>query len=126
MSRGVSSFSVFRLSSQPGYLALPFCGEIPVTFWYVSQILERPRRRPERSASRDGFRGPQFLRSQVFVTESCCWLTGPFKIAKNAHNTRFLRLARLGSAGRGVVLGRRNVGLSRPGSPFVSSAQPVG
>src|ERR1017187_7858137 len=65
------------------------------------------------------------LGSQVFVTESCCWLTGPFKIAKNAHNTRFLRLARLGSAGRGVVLGRRNVGLSRPGSPFVSSAQPA-
>src|ERR1039457_1622255 len=55
------------------------------------------------------------LRSQVFVTESCCWLTGPFKIAKNAHNTRFLRLARLGSAGRGVVLGRRNMGVRRPG-----------
>jgi len=36
---------------------------------------------------------------------SCRRLTGSIKAAKNAHNTRFLRLARLGSAGRSVVLG---------------------
>src|SRR5450755_4754895 len=65
-------------------------------------------------------------RSQIFVAESCCRLTGSIKTAKNTHNTRFLRLARLGSAGRGVVLARRNVGVSGPGSPFVSSEQPVG
>jgi hypothetical protein len=41
---------------------------------------------------------PQFLTSQIFITESCYWLTGPIKTAKNAHNTRFLQLARLGSA----------------------------
>jgi hypothetical protein len=63
---------------------------------------------------------------KYLLRKAVCRLTGHMKTLKNAHNTRFLRLARLGSAGRGVVLGRRNVGVSGPGSPFVSSAQPVG
>jgi phage shock protein A len=64
--------------------------------------------------------------ASISLRKAVSRLTGSIKTAKNTHNTRFLRLARLGSAGRGVVLGRRNVGVSGPGSPFVSSAQPVG
>jgi len=53
-------------------------------------------------------------------------LTGLVKTLKKAHNTRPLRLARPGSSGRGVVVVGRNVWEGGPGSPFVSSAQPVG
>jgi hypothetical protein len=53
-------------------------------------------------------------------------LTGPMKTLKNAHNTGFLRPARPASAGRVMPLGDEKVGEGGSGSPFVSSAQPVG
>ena len=114
MSRGVSSFSVFRLSSQPGYLALPFCGEIPVTFWYVSQILERPRRRPERRLPETVSEGRSSCGRKYLLRKAVCRLTGHMKALKNAHNTGFLRLARPGSAGRVVSVWGEKVGRAAP------------
>src|ERR1017187_8422957 len=46
-----------------------------------------------------------YLGSQVFVTESCCWLTGPFKIAKNGRNSSFLHMARPSHDGRALAFG---------------------
>jgi len=82
---------------------------------------------------RDGFQETvsecrQFLGSQVFVTESCCWLTGPFKIAKNGRNSSFLHMARPSHDGRLLPLEDQTrsrpvpaLRLSLPGSPLVNS-----
>src|SRR5450755_2517305 len=78
------------------------------------------------TASETVFRVPQFLRSQVFITESCCWLTGPFKIAKNGRNSSFLHMARPSHDGRAVAFGGPNAEPPGSGSPFVSSVQPFG
>jgi hypothetical protein len=50
-------------------------------------------------------------------------LTHPVKTPKNAHNTGFLRLARPGSAGRGVHLGAKTWERPGPSLRFVSSGQ---
>src|SRR5450755_3890631 len=83
---------------------------------------------------RDGFQETvsecrQFLGSQVFVTESCYWLTGPIKTAKNAHNTGSCAWRELAAAAWVLPFRGENAGHTAPAlrlslrhSPLVNSA----
>src|ERR1017187_4624988 len=79
--------------------------------------------------SRDGFRVAQFLTSQIFITESCYWLTGPIKTAKNAHNTGSCAWRELAAAAWVLPFRGENAGHAAPAlrlslrhSPLVNSA----
>src|ERR1017187_9904761 len=78
--------------------------------------------------SRDGFRVAQFLTRQIFITESCYWLTGPIKTAKNAHNTGSCVWRELAAAAWVLPFRGENAGHAAPAlrlslrhSPLVNS-----
>src|SRR5450755_1633287 len=68
------------------------------------------------------------LRRQIFITESCYWLTGPIKTAKNAHNSGSCAWRELAAAAWVLPFRGENAGHAAPAlilslrhSPLVNS-----
>src|ERR1039457_4942240 len=55
-----------------------------------------------------------YLGSQIFITESCYWLTGPIKPAKNAHNTGSCAWRELAAAAWVLPFRGENAGHAAP------------
>src|SRR5450755_2670372 len=69
-----------------------------------------------------------YLGRQIFITESCYWLTGPIKTAKNAHNTGSCAWRELAAAAWVLPFRGENAGHAAPAlrlslrhSPLVNS-----
>jgi len=128
-----------KISARCSYFAHPICsaggGYIRIVrflgtfFWLLGTFLWSERKEVERRLPETCFRGPQFLGRQIFITESCYWLTGPIKTAKNAHNTGSCAWRELAAAAWVLPFRGENAGHAAPAlrlslrhSPLVNSA----